>query len=383
MGKTIALSYGHLAHLGKDRWKVWVYAGIDPRTRKQRMRTKTFRADTEAAAKREGAKHAGRLVDAISEQRAERGTVAELAREFLDDRKGGWSPTTYQRAAQIVAVIVKDLGRVRLEQLTARQVDAWYGTLRKRGLTDANIHHYHRILRSMLNRAEEWDMVEKVATKKARPPAVPRYQSKMPATATVQAVLESSRGDMRTAFYVLAATGMRRGEIIGLRWGDIVDRKLTVSRAVVHVDGKLIPKSTKSGQTRAVTLDDATLSELAAHATRSATKAAQLGGTVTADSYVFADYRADPNGRTPRRPGWLTHAWTQQRARHGSKARLHDLRHWHASALLDSGRPMPEVSARLGHADPSITARIYAHAVEGADSASADVMGELLPAKNG
>lgn len=91
--------------------------------------------------------------------------------------------------------------------------------------------------------------------------------------------------------------------------------------------------------------------------------------------FVFSD---DPAGLTPIAPERLTQAWSRLATAAGVSARLHDLRHFQASLLLDAGEAVSTVAARLGHRDSSTTLRVYAHLMPGADGRAAGIVGEAL-----
>jgi integrase len=98
--------------------------------------------------------------------------------------------------------------------------------------------------------------------------------------------------------------------------------------------------------------------------------------------YVFS---ADPTGQTAWRPDTANSWWAKARIEAGAapSIRLHDLRHFQATQLLDAGVPVPTVAARLGHADGTTTMRIYAHRTRGADQQAADVVGRMLSGGEG
>jgi integrase len=165
----------------------------------------------------------------------------------------------------------------------------------------------------------------------------------------------------RAAWWVAVNTGLRRGELLGLRWRDLdLDRgTLTVAqvcRAVHHVV-QIVP-GTKTGKGRTISLDDVTIAELRAHKAAQARELLALGIAQGDESLVFA--RQDGKALDPDRFG---DQWTRFLARRADirKIRFHDLRHTHATILLRAGVPLIVVSRRLGHRSIAITADTYGH----------------------
>ena len=118
---------------------------------------------------------------------------------------------------------------------------------------------------------------------------------------------------------------------------------------------------------------------LAAHRRTQRRQAGELRATLApaAECYIAADMAADPTGRTPHSPSWLSHGWAS--ARGDVPVRLHDLRHWYATKILESGQAtVAELSQWLGHAQVSTTMNIYVHAAPERRRVSADVMGGVL-----
>lgn len=373
----------HLEHVGGDRWKVRVYAGRDPEG-KERQRTRSFRAKNRTEAKRMASAITTKLQDSVDEERARADTIAGLADEWLALCRRTLSPSTMASYEARAKVIVERFGKIRVDALTPRQVDRWYGELLETTsartgelLSPAEVSAYHRVLRAMLNQAVIWEMTDKTVAKAVRPPKVVRAAHKLPTTAALSAVIEAAPVSVRTALHLSAATGARRGEVVGLRWDDFTDEGVWIRRSLLDVKGhRGKAKTTKTGPARFVTLDAGTLAAVAGWREVHAAKCAQYEDDLEPSPWLFPNWR---NGtRDPCRPGWLSHAWTELRDKHGIDANLHALRHWHASTLIAQGIPVIEASKRLGHSKVSTTLDIYGHMVPGERGRSADVIaGEL------
>ena len=171
-------------------------------------------------------------------------------------------------------------------------------------------------------------------------------------------------------FHTLPWTGLRRSELLGLRWKD-VDTTMATLRVVqvLHQlnDGTFVylePKTAKGR--RAVSLSPTSCILLRAHRERQEADGKALGVPVTGDTLVFG--HADG---TPRAPATVTHAFTKLARRLGlAGVRLHDLRHTHASLLLQQAVHPKIVSERLGHANINITLDTYSHLLPGLQEAA-------------
>ena len=168
------------------------------------------------------------------------------------------------------------------------------------------------------------------------------------------------------AWRLAAMTGMRRGEVLGLRWKDVsvADRRLQISRSLVVVDGSTRESTPKNGHARSIDLDAGTATLL--HALRP-----RDGG---GDSRVVVG----SDGASPS-PGSLSRAFRSAVAVAGvPMIRFHDLRHTHATLSLAAGVPVRVVADRLGHASAAFTLRRYAHVLPGMQAAAAETFASLL-----
>jgi integrase len=171
------------------------------------------------------------------------------------------------------------------------------------------------------------------------------------------------------ALRLAAITGARRAELAALRWNDVAGAELTIDSAVDAVergDGKPVLRdaATKTANTRTLTLDAGTL-ELVDRVRRER------------EPYGPWMFGLGPELVNPDRIGYW---WRRAREKAGidPKWRLHDLRHWSATSAIGQGHDVRTVAERLGHADASMTLRVYAHAFAAADKAVAKGLGELL-----
>jgi integrase len=195
----------------------------------------------------------------------------------------------------------------------------------------------------------------------------------------LRAFLAHARTDrLYAAWLLVATTGMRRGELAGLRW---VDVDLEAGRAsprrprvvVVNYAVEVSEPKTAKGR-RSVALDALTVAALSEHKRRQAEDRAVVGPGWRDSGLVFT--RLDG---APIHPDLIS-GWFEWLAREAGlpKIRLHDVRHSYASAALAAGIPAKIVSERLGHATVQITLDTYSHVLPGLDAQAAETVARLI-----
>jgi integrase len=358
------------AHMiGPGRWKVRVYVGDG------NVRARTFDAATEAAMRKKLPRIITAIEDAYAAEARDtaarasyRDTVAGLVDDWeIEQRSLGRSPSYIERNRLICDRIRRELGKIPIVDLSPADCNNWYRSLRTlpgrsgRGqMSEATVMRHHRVLDAMLRMAEAEDRIVAAPTRRARKPKPLEHDVDLVPDKRMVALLDTLPARLRVCVELDAATGLRRGELLGLRWGDVdLDgRSVRVRNNTLWVGGAQHDRIPKGKRTRDVPLtNDATAMLVAWRA-----ELESVLGPIGPDVRLFPDLEADITGHTPRRPDWLTQAWARHCRRHGEHVRLHDLRHWYASRLLDRGVPVTDVSAALGHAQMSTTTDIYGHA---------------------
>ena len=179
------------------------------------------------------------------------------------------------------------------------------------------------------------------------------------------------------------ATGMRRGELLGLRWADVdLDgAKLRVERSLEETTAgglRFKAPKTKRGR-RLITLPPRTVELLRAHRKQQLELRLALGlGKMGAEALVFPT----PDSTSPRSPRGLTKDWSRTVTALGlPRVTFHALRHTHVSALIADGMDILTISRRLGHSNPNVTLAVYGHKFDATDDRAASaidaVLGEL------
>jgi integrase len=323
-------------------------------------------------------------VDAAAKDAPAKGTFGELAERWYAHKLPKLKATTARNYRSLLDNrILAELGDVPVEKITVARLDRFYGTLS--GLTPplspATVDRHHAIVRMVLNAGVRWEELGGNVAPRTERPKVHKYQANIPSPELVATLLADAYRldpDLGTALWVAAATGMRRGELAGLRWSrvDLEAGVIRVDQAVAVVNKVIEIGAPKSHQRRDIDLDPATVEVLRRHQQRQAENWADV--RMVKDPYVWCRSVKGRGGQPPN-PDWLTGAWRRVRARRGAdNIRLHDLRHFMASVLLDQGVPTGEVSYRLGHLLQSTTEDIYSHRMPGSGKRAALEIGNVL-----
>lgn len=302
----------------------------------------------------------------------------------------GRRPTTLRgyRSA-IDNYLLPRLGTVALQELRASDLDAMYADLlrnggrRGQGLSMTTVHHLHAVVNKMLHDAERKGLVTRNVARLANPPSLTTARSKGPEMRVwspdeLTSFLASIEGNRNEAlFRLLAMTGMRRGEVVALRWSDVdlAHHRLTVNQSASVIRGEEVVDTPKTRRSRRVIdLDPDTVTLLKQHRARQREFFLMVGVTATASDRVFTNEVGDPL-----RPASVGQAFRRLVGAAGVPViRLHDLRHTHASHLLMAGVNVKVVSDRLGHASVSFTLDTYGHVMPGQQAEAAAAAAGLL-----
>jgi integrase len=362
---------GNLTRRGKRSWRLKFDAGRDP-AGKRITRFVTLRG-TRAQAQAEAAKIiASTVTGAYVDPSAE--TVATFAERWLRDwADSNVSNKTWTRYAQLLRRhVCTRVGSIPIQKLRAADLQAIYAAMAAEGLADRTRLHVHRVVNTMLKHGTQWGVVARNVASTVDAPRVKAREIEVLSPAEVQTVLERLRGrPLYPIAAVLLGTGLRRGELLALRWQDVdLDGgRLRVEQALEETTrGGLVVKGPKTRHgKRTVTLAPSTVAVLRDHRKTQLEERLLLGlGRPADDAPVFADWTGSLH-----RPHWLTQAWRKAMKRAGLKVSLHSLRHTHASTLIASGLDVLNISRRLGHATSMLTLTTYGHLFKTDDRAAA------------
>jgi len=366
---------GSIRRRGKASFEIQIELdSADGRRRRRYVSVKgTYKDAQRELTKLLGAADAGTLPDPSN------ATVAEYIDSWLSGAPKG-SAKTMERYGELAANQVKPhLGAHRLQRLKPEHVQQWHGTLIDSGLAPRTVKHSHKLLHRVLADAVKNGTLARNVAAIHAPPAVEAEEIEILSPEQIADVLVKLEG--HTLFPIVAialATGMRRGELLGLQWGDIDldDATLRVERSVEEVKAGLRLKSpkTKHGR-RNLKLPTEAVAVLRAHKVQQMEIRLALGlGKPDATTLVFSDVEGELL-----KPHTVSRAW--RRAVVALKlpaVTFHALRHSHASMLIRAGVDILTISRRLGHSKAAITLDVYGHLMPGADEAAADAIAGVL-----
>ncbi len=290
--------------------------------------------------------------------------VDEFFEDWLQAIVFSLRPRTFRRYCEYVRLhIVPTLGGVRLASLDSRQIQLLYSKKIAQGLSPMSVLHIHRVLRRALGQAERWGLVATNAAQLADAPRPERVEMTTLSPEEARRFLLAASRDRLEALYVLAiTTGMRQGELLGLRWHDVdlEQRSIRVTGSLQYVPGKGLsvatPKTRRSR--RHVLLSEVATEALDHHRT--------VQGMELANSATWEDHDLVFPNRCGR-PMYATNMLNRSfavilKAAGIPRIRFHDLRHTAATLLLGKGIHPKVVSEMLGHANTSMTLDVYSHA---------------------
>jgi integrase len=371
---------GNITRRGAHSWRLKFEGGErDPTTGKRNTRTMTVRG-TKKAAQAELTRLLAEVDRGISVDPSKI-TVAEYIRSWLD-APDGLSPKTLERYRQLAEQqIVPHLGATALQKLRPAQVEAWHGVLLKSGGKDSRplsartVGHAHRVLHRALARAAKSEIVSRNVASVISPPRVDAAEIKILAADQIGELLARLAGHpLHTIATVAIGTGMRRGELCGLAWGDVdLDGALIRVEHSMEETGagtRIKSPKTRHGH-RSIKLPQIAATALRAHRREQLELRFALGaGAMSAADLVFTT----PTGH-PLSPDNLSRDWARAvKARKLPPTTFHALRHVHASALIAAGVDVLPISRRLGHGSPTTTLSVYGHLFSDTDAAAADAI---------
>ncbi len=364
---------GHIRQRSAGSGELRYDFGTDPATGKRRVATSTVRGnrkDAEVELRR-----LLRTLDTGAHIDPTRLSVGQWLEQWLETVRTEVSPKTHERYGEIVRnFLIPSLGNLALTKLKPTDIQRAYNTWvtggrldgRSGGLSPQTRRHIHRVLRTALARALEQEVIARNpadAFKKRLPKVDPRPMATLDADQSARLLEAIAHSRVYWPVLLALSTGMRRGEVLAVRWKNVdLDRAtLRVMESLEQTKTGIRFKAPKTDRTRTITLPAYAVEELRRLRRQQAEDLPALGVRQTGETLLCA--RADGE---PHQPLSLTYEFARfmGRMKDLPRVRFHDLRHSHPTQLLASGVHPKIASERLGHASVGITLDLYSHVTD-------------------
>ena len=379
MAKRRANGEGNLRKRKDGRWEGRYTAGRDPETGKAIYKNVLGKTQAEVKAKLKQAIEEAKGLDAAKVGRYTVGQWMEMWFEHYAKVKV--RPSSHQTYRGYIDNHIKpNIGKIPLGKLTSLELQMFYKKLlekgrvdrleskhRSKGLSAKTVRNIHQIISSAMKLAQEQKLI---STNPAEGCALPRLEHREMQTlppGQLQAFLrEAKDSGVFELYYLELATGLRRGELLGLKWEDI-DLELgdlRVRRQIARINGGVVeaPLKTKNAY-RTLSLAEDTIDILKAQKKKTGSSPwvfpSPTGGPISPDSVLHMLHRVLKRAGLPR-------------------VRFHDLRHTFATLALQSGVDVKTVSGMLGHFSAGFTLDTYAHVTTASQRQAAKTMGSVL-----
>ena len=317
---------------------------------------------------------------------AENLALAEYLERWLEDSVKGsvWHTTYRDYRGHVRNHIAPEIGRVKLAKLTPAHVQALYRKKTDSGLAPRTVNYIHATLHKALEQAVKWRLISYNVSDAAVKPRQERRETVALTLDQVYVFLDAAReaGDRFEALYVTAVfTGMRPGELLALRWADLVldgpEPEARVRRSLSKDDhGHRVFKRTKTEKGRSVSLMPEVVEALRAHRRRQTEERLLYSGLWKDQDLVFPNKTGSPmdwDNITARNYKPL-----REKAGLPETTRFYDLRHTFATLMLEQGENPKVVQEILGHSQITHTMDTYSHVTPNMQRAAFGRLGERL-----
>lgn len=364
-----------------DTYTYIVDVGKDSITGKRKQKTKGgFRRkkDAEAALRK--------ILSEIDENK-----YIEPSNEIFSSFIEHWFTTYYQKRIKPTTIaarrsllevhLIKEnpFSHKPLSKITTEDLDAFYSLKIDGEYSTSTIRKMHQLLNQAFQQAVKWKKISANPVAESTPPSVKSEEMKIWSLDEINSFLKHCKNEKHYITFLLAIyTGMRRGEVLGLKWSDIdFDKKIiNVQRSLGYIPKKeyiLTSVKTKTSR-RQIPIPEKIVKELLLQKEGQNDLQLRLG-----EAYQNLDLVICTETGTPQDPRNLIRVFKRLcKSAKVTPIRFHDIRHTHASILISEGVDIVRVAKRLGHANPKITLGIYSHLVPNEDNDVAEIFDEAV-----
>jgi len=299
----------------------------------------------------------------------ERPTFIQVANRWITLTSPRWKPSHLETTKQRLEKQIYPVWGARLvDEIDPVEMSRWLTSLVEDGMSAARVRTLYMSITSPLHWALAQKIIDRDPTAGVHPPRVHREPIVPPDGDVLRSFIASIEDPRWAAVVTLAAvTGMRRGEICALQWGDIREDSIMVSRNLSGTASNVVSPKTARG-TRRIAVHSKLLSVLDVWEDVQRERMTAAGYTPRPSTYVFT---VDRTGTKPMPANAVTVWWCRHRP--DPSIRFHDLRHFNASVMLAAGVDPVTASSRLGHS-ADLMFKTYAHLMPQRDTAAAGIM---------
>ena len=298
------------------------------------------------------------------------------------------SPTTLSRYQGMIKRYINPvIGNVRVQQLNTLAVQSWVNSLKVspasgKEMSAATIKHAYHVLKGAMDKAVLAGIIYRSPCAGIMLPKGQKKQAVIYDEKQIRQLLDAAAGtEMDLVIDMELCLGLRRGELLGLEWGDIdwEHNQVKIIRTRVVVDGKSVVKEPKTATSvRTLDVPLPLMKKLSKHKMQCLSNRLRLGPAYTITDYIIVH----PDGK-PIYPEYLSQMLTKLQDKAGlPKCRFHDLRHLCASIMLLQGVNVKVAQERLGHKDIATTMNIYSHVLPSSAREAAEKIGQLVYSRN-
>lgn len=347
---------GSIRRRAEGSWTIQVFAGTDPATGRKRYVSRTIRGS-----KKDAERALANLVRAQEtglDLSAARLTVAKFLHGWLQVSEERVKPRTHFRYAELIRLhVLPTLGEMQLSRFRPLHIEELYRDLRERGLSGTTALQVHRVLHAAFNQAVRWQLLDRNPFDAVTAPRKSTRETASLSSQQIPKLLDATTGtSVELPTLIALGTGMRLGEVMGLRWQDVdLDDGTAKARQTLQVTMEFdTPKSHRS--TRKISLPKFLVEALKQQRRAQNERRLMLG-----EAWHELDLICDRGDSQPARPDTVSKQFRTITREAGLEITFHGLRHTHASLMLESGADLKVTSSRLGHSSIAITADLYTH----------------------
>jgi len=347
---------GNIRRRSRDSWTLQVYGGLDQATGKKRYVSRTFKGS-----KKDAERALANLIRAQEtglDLSAARLTVSAFLDRWLEVSKERVKPRTHFRYAELVRLHMKPaIGATQLTRLRPLHIEELYSKLGKGSLSGTTVLQVHRVLHAALNQAVRWQLLDRNPADAVQAPRKTTRETPSLSGEQIPRLLNAVKAHpVELPTLIALGTGMRLGEVMGLRWQDVnLEDAIAKVRQTLQLTMEFdTPKSHRS--TRTISLPSFLVEELKQHRKAQNERRLMLG-----EAWHEADLICDRGDGQPMRPDTISKQFRTIAREAGLDVTFHGLRHTHASLMLQAGADLKVTSSRLGHSSIAITADLYTH----------------------